>query len=254
MLKSYLFAATAAMALTVSTLVPKQANAGGVPVFDSASLAQMVKQIVEMGKQLTEAQKQTEKLEDIIHDLTGSRDLSGLLNDTDAQTARRYADTDIHTFLDLASGKGSLSKNADGLSATAIEIISELGLRSGAEMIPSEPEGVRAHSIDLAHGTTIAAMSIGERSFNASTQRLSHVEELIGAIDNTQDLKASVDLNTRMQGQVALLLNEMLTLQAMQLRATGVEMGLNAAGDDNLVSTFSFNESQYRALNNQGEN
>ena len=52
-----------------------------------------------------------------------------------------------------------------------------------------------------------------------------------------------------MQAQVALLLNEMLTVQALQLRSTGVSMGLEAVTEDNVVSTFGFDATQYGAIN-----
>ena len=236
--------------MAVSTAVTTQtARASGVPVFDASTFGQAVKQIVEMGKQLVEMQKQTGKLEDIITDLTGPRDMSGLLNSAADGAARRYADTDLSGFIDLAAGAGGLSSNASDLASAAQSIISTYGLRPGAEMIPSAPAGPRAKSIDLAQGTTLAAMTVGESAFNGSKNRLVAIEGLIGAIDGTPDLKASVDLNTRVQAQVALLLNEMLTVQALQLRSTGVAMGLEAVTEDNVVSTFGFDATQYGAIN-----
>jgi len=228
--------------LAATAIAPNTARASGVPVFDASTFGQAVKQIIEMGKQLLEMEKQTGKLEDIIADLTGPRNMSGLLNSATDGAARRYADTDLSGFIDLAAGAGGLSSNAGDLATAA-------GLRPGAEMIPSAPTGTRAKSIDLAQGTTLAAMTVGESAFNGSSERLATIEGLIGAIDGTPDLKASVDLNTRMQAQVALLLNEMLTVQALHLRSTGVSMGLEAVTEDNVVSTFGFDEVQYGSIN-----
>ena len=239
---------TLALAITAAA-APQAARASGVPVFDGAAATQWIQQIIEMGKQLSEMEAQTGKLEDIISDLTGSRDMSGLLNSTADGAARRYADTDLSGFIDLAAGAGGLSSNAGDLATAAQSIISTYGLRPGAEMIPSAPAGPRAKSIDLAQGTTLAAMTVGESAFNGSSERLAAIEGLIGAIDGTPDLKASVDLNTRMQAQVALLLNEMLTVQALHLRSTGVAMGLEAVTEDIVVSTFGFDATQYRAIN-----
>lgn len=237
------------LSLSVIAIAPQTARANGVPVFDASTFGQAVKQIVEMGKQLLEMEKQTGKLEGIISDLTGPRDMSGLLNSAADGAARRYADSDLSSFIDLASGAGGLSSNASDLATAAASIIRTYGLRSGAEMIPSAPAGTRAKSIDLAQGTTLAAMTVGESAFNGSSERLATIEGLMGAIDGTPDLKASVDLNTRMQAQVALLLNEMLTVQALQLRSTGVAMGLEAVTEDNVVSTFGFDATQYGAIN-----
>lgn len=249
MLKKFARSTALTLALVATALAPQTVRANGVPVFDASTFGQAVKQIVEMGKQLLEMQKQTGKLEDIIADLTGSRDMSDLLNSPADGAARRYADTDLSGFIDLAAGAGGLSPNAGDLATAAKAIISTYGLRPGAEMIPSAPTGARARSIDLAQGTTLAAMTVGESAFNGSSKRLAKIEGLIGAIDGTPDLKASVDLNTRMQGQVALLLNEMLTVQALHLRSTGVSMGLEAVTEENVVSTFGFDAKQYGAIN-----
>jgi type IV secretion system protein VirB5 len=248
MLKKLVRSTALTLALAATAIAPNTARASGVPVFDASTFGQAVKQIIEMGKQLLEMEKQTGKLEDIIADLTGPRNMSGLLNSATEQATRRYADTDLSGFVDLASGAGGLSTNADDLATAAQGIISTYGLRPGAEMIPSAPTGTRAKSIDLAQGTTLAAMTVGESAFNGSSGRLAKIEGLIGAIDGTPDLKASVDLNTRMQAQVALLLNEMLTVQALHLRSTGVAMGLEAVTEDNVVSTFGFDATQYGAI------
>ena len=249
MLKKLVRSTAFALALATIAIAPNTARASGVPVFDGAAATQWIQQIIEMGKQLLEMEKQTGKLEDIIADLTGPRNMSGLLNSATDGVARRYADTDLSGFIDLASGAGGLSTNADDLATAAQGIISTYGLRPGAVMIPSAPTGTRAKSIDLAQGTTLAAMTVGESAFNGSSERLATIEGLIGAIDGTPDLKASVDLNTRMQAQVALLLNEMLTVQALHLRSTGVSMGLEAVTEDNVVSTFGFDEVQYGSIN-----
>ena len=249
MLRDRVRSIAVALTLTVATTASLTARASGVPVFDASTFGQAVKQFVEMGKQLLEMQKQTGKLEDIIADLTGPRDMSGLLNSAADGEMRRYADTALSDFTDLAAGAGGLSPNAGGLETSAQNIVTTYGLRTGAVMIPSAPTGARAKSIDLAQGTTLAAMTVGESAFNGSSERLATIEGLIGAIDGTPDLKASVDLNTRMQAQVALLLNEVLTIQALQLRSTGVSMGLEAVTEDNVVSTFGFDATQYRAIN-----
>lgn len=249
MLKSLARTSCVALTLALTGALPGKGHANGVPVFDGAAAAQWVEQIIQMGQQLSELQNQTNELRNIVEDLTGPRAMSGLLNDAADEVARRYADTELSSFIDLASGVDTLSENASDLEDAARNIIETYGLRSGAAMIPAAPTSPRAMSIDLAQGTTIAAMTIGESAFNGAGDRLADIESLIGSIDATPDLKASVDLNTRMQAQVALLLNEMLTIQAMQLRSTGVSMGLDAVTEDNVVSTFGFDAAQYGSIN-----
>jgi len=233
-----------------------QSHASGVPVIDAASIAQAVKSftetvklVQEAEKQVTELREQVVQLDQIIADLTGTRGMSDLLNGTAEGAQRRYADTVLGSFVDLAAGTGGLSASASGLETAATAIIGEYGFRPGAQMVPSAPTGPRAKSIDLAQGTTIAAMTVGESAFNGTPSRLAAIEGLIGAIDGTPDLKASVDLNTRLQGQVALLVNEMIMLQGLQLRSTGVGMGVSAVAEERVVTTFGFDSAEYDNLN-----
>lgn len=246
---------SAAVAMAFLALVP-QAQASGVPVIDAAAITQAVKSFTETVKLVREAEKQVSELQEqvvqldqIIADLTGTRGMSDLLNGSAEGAKRRYADTGLGTFIDLAAGTGGLEAGASDLETAAAAIISDYGFRTGAQMVPSAPTGSRAKSVDLIQGTTVAAMTVGERAFDGTGDRLASIEGLIGAIDGTPDLKASVDLNTRMQGQVALLLNEMLMLQGMQLHSTGVTMGVEAADKERAVTSFSFDPVAYDNLN-----
>lgn len=45
------------------------------------------------------------------------------------------------------------------------------------------------------------------------------MEELIKQIDKTQDLKASVDLNSRIQAEVGLMINQLIKLQTLNSMA-----------------------------------
>ena len=253
--KAALRRACAAALMATLAHVP-QGHASGVPVIDAAAITQAVKSFTETVKLVREAEKQVSELQEqvlqldrIIADLTGTRGMSDLLNGSTDAAKRRYADTGLGSFIDLAAGTGSLSAGASGLETRATSIISDYGFRTGAQMVPSAPTGSRAKSVDLIQGTTVAAMTVGERAFDGTGDRLANIEGLIGAIDGTPDLKASVDLNTRMQGQVALLLNEMLMLQGMQLHSTGVTMGVEAADKERAVTSFSFDPVAYDNLN-----
>ena len=244
-------------AIAVSTVgFSAPAYASGVPVIDAAAIAQAVlnlqetvKLFEEAEKRLKELERQVEQFDEIIDDLTGTRNMSDLLNGGSEGTQRRYAETDLSGFIALATGGGGLSGNASGLEAAGTAIVGDYGFRSGSTMVPSDPTGPRARSIDLAQGTTLAAMTVGEAAFNGSAARMATVEGLIGAIDGTDDLKESIDLQTRMQGQIALLLSEMIMLQGLQLRTSGVEMGVTAVGEEMMAATFEFDRAEYDALN-----
>lgn len=242
--------------VAIATAIATPANAGGIPVFDGSTFAQAVAtvkalgdQLSEMAKDYAEQQAQTAKLGEIFSGITGNRGLSDLLNGSAQGEARRYAATPIESFTSLSIGDGELSGTASGLQDKAEAIMAEFGLRPGAEIVPAAPDSPRARNIDLHQGTALAALTVAEASFDAAPSRLAEIESLIGSIDGTPDLKASVDLNTRMQGQVALLLNELVMLQALQLRADGVTMNIASVSNDRSVSTFTFSRTDYDAIN-----
>ena len=53
------------------------------------------------------------------------------------------------------------------------------------------------------------------------------MEDLITEIDTTPDLKASVDLNTRMVAE-----NAMLTIELIRLQSLALQLGGNVANDE----------------------
>ena len=67
---------------------------------------------------------------------------------------------------------------------------------------------------------------------------MGRVNQMIDRIDTNPDLKASVDYNTRMLGEIAVLLNESLRLQAAATNTVGTDALSNArdrAGQRNFM-------------------
>ena len=71
-------------------------------------------------------------------------------------------------------------------------------------------------------GTGLAAAATGEDAFVRSNEGMTRVNQLVTQIDSTPDLKASVDLNTRVLVEVNQQLNEMLRVMAANASASGV--------------------------------
>jgi hypothetical protein len=80
----------------------------------------------------------------------------------------------------------------------------------------SNPRMNAAYSRSYSDGMTGTAL--GESTFNQVNGYLSDIDTLKGRIDQTDNLKAAVDLNTAVSIRVAQLNGEMLRLQAAQLR------------------------------------
>ena len=86
-------------------------------------------------------------------------------------------------------------------------------------------------------GAGLAAVATAEDTYARANSSMGRVNQLIGQIDSNADLKASVDYNTRMLGEIAVLLNETLRVQAVTANAAGTD-ALQAARDRASQRTF----------------
>ena len=74
----------------------------------------------------------------------------------------------------------------------------------------------------------LTAVATGEDGYTRSNEGMTRVNSLIGQIDATPDLKASVDLNTRVMAEVAQQMNEMMRVMSAQTSAQGTAAVDNA--------------------------
>ena len=63
-------------------------------------------------------------------------------------------------------------------------------------------------------GSGMATVATAEDTYQRANASMERINTLIDGIDDNADLKASLDYNTRMMAEVAVLLNENLRLQA----------------------------------------
>jgi len=213
--------------IALSLLATVPANAGGVPVIDASSIAQAIatlqqlqktygvesKQLSTGLKQLDEAitaanrlQTQIDQLERQFESLTGNRDMGALLNGRTNKDARRIASKigDIHAT--LQGEEGALPPDHP-FAGRLTQMRTRFAIPDAATIFDEArvPEKVAAH--DFASETTATAIVLSEDSFDRANASINRVESLLGAIDTeTPDLKASVDLNTRMLGELAFML------------------------------------------------
>lgn len=211
---------------------PLPASAGGVPTFDGAVVAQGTAQLLQLQqtygievqglenaiKQLQTLvdsydtlRKQVTQLERQWQGLSGAKDISAILNGDLERKARRIAETlaDINATL-VGAGLPEDNPLTDLIAAQE----AAYDIRPAAETFDAAhaPVSVAAH--DFATRSTSTAVAMAQYGFERSNALVGEVELLMARIDTTPDLKASVDLNTRMQGQVALMLAEMMKLSA----------------------------------------
>ena len=228
---------TAAIALSLSVVAPitsTPAIAGGIPVIDSASLGKTILQLQQQIKDFQEQEKQLRNMVDRLTAMTGSKNISGILNTSGIKKLRLSAPS-IDKILDNVISGGGIGGQSTEIASKITALKAKLDLPDLSDFDASTKPRDRA-TAQLA-GAGLAAMGQASDTYKKADAAGQRVTALIDGIDATPDLKASVDYNTRMQGEVATLLVEMLRIQAANANATGMAQA-SAARDQAAAKKF----------------
>ncbi|WP_299841556.1 type IV secretion system protein [uncultured Jannaschia sp.] len=218
---------TAAAAIAAVFSATGAVQAQGVPTFDAASVAQAIAQLEQMRQ---DYENQIEQLQS----MTGSKAISGILNSAQDIAARESADS-LSAIMSGAMTGAAIPGNASALTARMNELKTTFALPDINSFLASDTPQDRALATQA--GAGLAAVATAEDTYARANTSMGRVNQLIGQIDANADLKASVDYNTRMLGEIAVLLNESLRLQAAQANATGMD-ALLAAREQAASRTF----------------
>lgn len=220
------------LAVSATLLAASPAHTGGIPTFDGANVSQALAQLLQMklthgveegqldklGEQVREAiktvtalRRQIDQLERQYESLTGSRGMGALLNGTTERKARRIADTigDINETL-----HGAGLPDANPLTAQIAALRETYQIPDAAEIFDPKrvPAKVAAHN--FASASTSTAIVLSDDAFSRANMSIGRVEALLASLDATPDLKASVDINTRMMAELAFMMADRTRLDA----------------------------------------
>ena len=224
------------LAVIIATGSVSQINAQGIPVIDASSIAQLIAsvnnqatQIANQVQQITELQNQLQNMQQRLTAMTGAKGISALLNNP-AQQLQRQAASSLQSITDGAITGGSIGGGNVGRINTSIaQLKTKFDLTNLPEFNSSAIPQDRA--IASLAGSGLAAVATGEDAYARSNEGVTRVNNLIGQIDATPDLKASVDLNTRVLAEVSQQLNEMIRVQSVNAATQGT-MALQKARND----------------------
>ena len=222
------------IAVSAALFATSPAYASGIPTFDGASVSQALAQLLQMKlthgveedqlnrlkaqvqeaiKTVTALDRQIGQLERQYESLTGSRGMGGLLNGTAEKKARRIADTlgDINATL-----HGTGLPTANPLSVQIAVLRDTYRIPDAAELFDTKrvPSKVAAHN--FASASTNTAIVLSEDAFARANASITRVESLLASVDATPDLKASVDINTRMMAELAFMMADQSRLDAAE--------------------------------------
>lgn len=198
-------------AVAVAALTATGAQAGGVPVIDATAIAQFVQQLDQMQQDYENQVKQ-------LASLTGSKGIGSILN-TNADQTKRTAAESLSSIMGNAISGTSLTGNTSVITSRISELKDTFELNSLSTMLSSDVTQDRAVATQA--GSGLAAVATAEDTYQRANASMERINGMISDIDSNEDLKASVDYNTRMLAEVAVLLNENLRVQAAAANAVG---------------------------------
>lgn len=227
-------AATLALAIALTGPVCAQ----GVPTVDTQNIAQEIRQLQQMLQdfgiqtdlldnalaQLELLQQQFDQLEEMYASLTGPRSIPGLVMGGNLDGLLEASFKDIPELIrGIQTGDWSrlIGSNAGPLRTQMEEALASAGfdedsLREIATSGSPGAEGVATRA------TTGAVMSAAAQNSHAeAAQSLQRVERLVSLIPDMEDLKASMDHNTRVTAELAIAMTRMWELEAIQTLGAG---------------------------------
>ncbi len=193
------------------------AKAQGIPVYDASSFAQLIAQIDAMAD---DYQKQLEQLDEAVRQsnaMTGSRNMGDVANGLLEQQLREYLPNTWQDTMNIINS-GNVPNGALGTQSIYNDLYNDFSPLSGADLMPSDPTSNVAKAIDRRTGTTYAALSASEQAYNNVPVRMQTYNTLLSELNNSDDLKTSVDLQARIAAENGVALNELMRLNAIRIQ------------------------------------
>lgn len=195
----------------LACFMPCPAEAQGIPVYDAAGFTQVVTQLEQMAK---DYQKQIAQLEEAVKQtsaLTGQRGAGSLLNDDDIRKLRQYLPDNADEYLALGNEGGETSDIYDAL-------VSLYGLDTSETILSEGDNTPMAHAIDRRNQNIMAAMAASKQAYKNAGERLELYGKLLNKLDQSGDLKDSIDLQARIAAENGMVMTELVRLKTIKLQ------------------------------------
>jgi len=212
-------------ALTVSALMTALLVSTAAPamiVYDPSNYAESVTQFNQMVKSYQQQLQQLQQQISTTSALTGTRNMGSLLNSPVAADLRRIAPADWQNTMKMggATGLGSSATQTQGLYNSYYSANAPI---TGAAAVSKDPTGPVAQSIDRHTQTTYAAMAASESSYNGVEPRTTNYENMLQQLNTTTDLKSSIDLQSRINAENGMAINELVRLNSIEVQQKAAE-------------------------------
>ena len=223
--------------------------AQGVPVVDTQNIAQNIQQLRQMiedeilqNEQLVQLREQLATLTEQLAELQRTYEALTRLAEL-PEIIRTQMEDELNGLLDqefgdiIATIQAIKTGDFSGLTGSgAVEIetqmdrvLADLGFDEDtlSEMARSGNPGAERVATQATTGALVSAAA--QNSYEDAGQSLERVDRLVGLIDDMDELKESVDLNTRVTAELAIALVAMWQLEAIQTVGDGTGGVIDAA-------------------------
>lgn len=242
--------ATFGIAVALAFAPASLAKAQGIPVIDTAAIAQMftdfeqelrdyaaqLEQLQALREQIATGLEQLQELEEQVTAITGSRGLSALLNGDFERAARLTLDRQVNSVIrDVGLGnfaamnEGRLSVTVDA-EMIAGEVLGTVGLSVTEidRLSRSVDRGDWGTAAQASTGVVLSVMA--QDAHERAGETVGALEQMVDTIDLMDDIKGSTDLNTRVTAELGFALVELIRLEATRASAEG-QLAVIAAAD-----------------------
>ena len=237
------------LALCSPFVTSAPALAQGVPVVDTQNIAQNIQQLRQMiedeilqNEQLVQLREQLATLTEQLAELQRTYEALTRLAEL-PEIIRTQMEDELNGLLDqefgdiIATIQAIKTGDFSGLTGSgAVEIetqmdrvLADLGFDEDtlSEMARSGNPGAVRVATQATTGALVSAAA--QNSYEDAGQSLERVDRLVGLIDDMDELKESVDLNTRVTAELAIALVAMWQLEAIQTVGDGTGGVIDAA-------------------------
>lgn len=213
----------AAAALVWALAPPAMAQ---IPVTDGANLAQSIQQalttINQLQQQYQDFDQQIQQYEQQLEQYSASTGSYGLGELFGGDQAKTYAPGTWQGSLAILEQGGSPGNAAD-VADYARDYQDRYGFAAGNEVYSSGNSEQAAYTFDQQARSTRAALAISRTAYNRTGERLQRIQTYLDRIDSATDLKAAIDLQNRLNVEIAQALMEQNRLMAVQMQLGGAQ-------------------------------
>ncbi|MCB5411615.1 type IV secretion system protein [Pseudogemmobacter faecipullorum] len=214
------------------------ASAQGVPTVDTQNIAQEIRQLQQMLEdfgiqsdifenaleQLDMLQQQFDQLQSMYASLTGPREILGLImgGELDQLLEAKFEDLPgLIRGIQQGDWSNLLGATAGPMRTQMQQALASAGFDEDSlrEIATSGNPGAEGIATRATTGAVLSAAA--QNSHEEAAQSLARVERLVAMIPDMDDLKASMDHNTRVTAELAIAMTRMWELEAIQTIGAG---------------------------------